>query len=301
MHVLVRGFLKAKAKGPGALQVFINTQLGEWWDPRDGDALQVEGLLARRESYPMTTLPAGVVLIVAAVDIQDDRLELLVMGIGPGEETWLLDYRQIHGNLATHDPWDRLEEALRRDWEGLRVRACGMDIGGHFTRQAYQFAKRPALKGLVFPLKGATKPQQKLTRRSSAKARLWLVDTVAAKDQILGRLKIAQPGPGYMHFPQDLDGTYFEMLLAERPIRKAGRRAYEKITEDARNEALDLTVYALAALEIYGPRDLEALAKTTRPRQQPREQEVIVVQPSEDERPRRAPRFPKNRGGTPGW
>lgn len=302
LSVLVKGFLKAKAKGPGSLQVFINTQLGEWWDPRDGDALMVEGLLQRREAYTMGSVPEGVALLLAAVDIQDDRLELLVLGVGPGEEMWLVDYRQIPGNLTTKDPWDRLEEQLRKDWAGLRVKACALDIGGHFTRQAYQFARRAGVKGLVFPVKGASKPQQKLTRRSSAKARLWLVDTVAAKDQILGRLKIEPPAsqgsqvPGLIHFPQDLDGTFFEMLLAERPTRKAGRRAYEKVTADARNEALDLFVYSLAALEIYGPRDLEALAKA---------REVVKVVPQEPEsaETRTKARVPRRaRGGRiEGW
>jgi len=301
MHVLVSGFKKAKAKGPGALQVFINTQLGEWWDPRDGDALQVEGLMARREAYPMGTMPEGPVLLVAAVDIQDDRLELQVLGIGPGEETWVIDYVQLHGNLATRDPWDRLEEQLRIERGGLRIRAAALDIGGHFTRQAYQFAKRPAMKGIVFPIKGATKPQQKLTRRSSAKARLWLIDTVAAKDQIYGRLKIETPGPGFMHFPQDLDGNYFEMLLAERPVRRAGRRAYEKVTADARNEALDLMVYSLAALEIYGPKDLEALATKRKPTQVavvPKEAEPA---PAVEPAPRRRPPRTRSSRETPGW
>ena len=299
MHVLVEGFLAAKAKGPGSLQVWVNTQLGEWWDPRDGDALQVEGLMARREAYPMGTVPAGPVLLVGSVDVQDDRLELQILGVGPGEETWLIDYRQIPGNLATRDPWDRLEEQLRTELGGLRIRAVALDIGGHFTRQCYQFAKRPALKGIVFPIKGATKPQQKLTRRSSAKARLWLIDTVAAKDQIFGRLKIEQPGPGHMHFPQDLDGNYFEMLLAERPVRKAGRRAYEKVTADARNEALDLMVYALAALEIYGPRDLEALAAKRNPAPVPVEGQPIAEEPTPEPRQRTSRR--SKTGSLTGW
>jgi len=301
MHVLVTGFKKAKAKGPGALQVFINTQLGEWWDPRDGDALQVEGLMARREAYSLGTVPDGVAFLDAALDIQDDRLELQVLGFGPGEEMWLIDYIQIHGNLATRDPWDRAEEYLRTEIGGLRIKACLIDIGGHFTRQAYQFAKRPAIKGIVFPGKGATKPQQKLTRRSSAKARLWLIDTVAAKDQIFGRLKIENPGPGHMHFPQDLDGNYFEMLLAERPVRKAGRRAYEKVTADARNEALDLTVYCLAALEIYGPKDLEALAAKRKPTPQPAPASAESKDPEPEPTPRRrAPRAARA-AKIPGW
>lgn len=272
MAVLAKGFLKAKAKGPGALQTFINTQLGEWWDDREGDALLMEGLLARREAYPLGEVPAGPALLVASVDVQTSpqRLELLIEGVGPGEETWVVDHQVIPGNLAMAEPWDRLEGQLRKDWNGLRVKACAVDIGGHFTRQVYQLAKRPALKGLVFPVRGATRPQQKLTHRAN-KARLWSVDTVAAKDQILARLKIDQAGPGFVHFPQDLDGTFFEQLLSERPCRKEGRRAYEKITADARNEALDLMVYALAALEIYAPRDLEALLRRVQARKSPPE------------------------------
>lgn len=301
MHVLVKGFLKAKAKGPGSLQVFINTQLGEWWDSREGDALQVEGLLARRDSYPMGTLPDGPVVLVASVDVQDDRLELQVLGVGPGEETWLLDYRQIPGNLATKDPWDRLEEQILKDWDGVRIKACACDIGGHFTRQVYAFAKRPKLKGLVYPVKGASKPQRKLTHRTSSRARLWLVDTVAAKDTILERLKITTHGPGYMHFPQDLDGNYFEQLLAERPVRKAGRRGYEKVAKDARNEALDLTVYALAALEIYGP-NLESLAmKGLRKRQQNIEVPAVPSEPEKQRPPRRRASVAVNGNRIKGW
>ena len=254
--------------------------------------------MARREDYPMGTVPQGVALLVASVDVQDDRLEYQLLGVGPGEEMWLIDYRQIPGNLATKDPWDRLEEVLRTEVGGMRVRGCAIDIGGHFTRQVHQFAKRPAIKGIVFPVKGGTRPQQKLTRRSSAKARLWLVDTVAAKDQIYGRLKIETPGPGFIHFPQDLDGNYFTMLLAERPVRKAGRRAYEKVTADARNESLDLMVYALAALEIYGPRDLTVLLEAKPPAPVEVEVDVGVVL---DLAPVRRPRPQPKAGRLSGW
>jgi phage terminase large subunit GpA-like protein len=303
MAVLVAQFKKAKAKGPGSLQVFINTQLGEWWDPREGDSVLVEGLMARREEWVQGQVPEAVLALVASVDIQDDRLELLIQGIGLGEETWRVCYRQIFGNLATSDPWDTLEELLRQDWGGLRVKACAMDIGGHFTKQAYKFARRAWMKGLVFPVKGATKPQQKLARRSSAKAKLWLVDTVSAKDSILGRLKIEKPGPGYCHFPADLDATYFEMLLSERASRKSGRRAYEKVTADARNEALDLEVYAMAAVEILNP-NLEALAKGRETKAAAAAQVVAASSVPSEEPPKparqRASRGP-GRGRMSGW
>lgn len=79
------------------------------------------------------------------------------------------------------------------------------------------------------------------------------MDTVQAKDTIYGSLTVEKPGPRFQHFPQDLDQVYFDQLLAERPVHKAGRRGYEQYPKDARNEILDCHVYADAALEISGP------------------------------------------------
>ena len=257
-------FIKATHRGPESLKVWVNTSLGEPGDLREGDMLQAEGLAARARAstYLSGTVPAGVGLMVASVDVQDDRLELMVVGIGIGEEEWVVDHRLFPGNLATTEPWDRLHEVLARDWprEGggsMRIRSTACDIGGHFTRQVYAFCKRgKGISGKVHPIKGATTPQARLVRRSGAKARLWLVDTVAAKDQVLSRLRIEAPGFGHIHFPNDLDPILFEQLLSEKPVRRGGRRAYEKVTKDARNEALDLMVYCAAALEIFNPSDL---------------------------------------------
>lgn len=288
MATLVERFLVAKRRGPNALQSFVNTQLGEWWDLREGEAVQVQGLASRREAYAQ--IPCGVGLLVAAVDVQDDRLELKILGAGEGEELWVIAREIIPGNLALRDPWDRLETMLladypREDGGTQRIKAAACDIGGHYTRQVYAFTKRPRLRGLVYPVKGATRPQQKLAIRSNSRARLWLVDTVAAKDSIFGRLKIEKPGPGFIHFPQDLGQDYFEQLLAERPVRKEGRRAYEKITKDARNEALDLMVYGLAAIEIYGPKDLGAMARKAQGTPAPAPQEAPVLRVVEPAQP----------------
>jgi len=302
MATLVDRFLRAKRKGPMALQVFINTQLGEWWDLREGDLVQAQGLAARREPY--VKVPNGVGLLVAGVDVQDDRLELQILGLGEGEEAWVIAREVIPGNLAMADPWNRLEAILRADYpreDGgvMNLRAVACDIGGHFTKQVYLFAKRPALRGFVFPVKGATRPQQRLALRSKGRARLWLVDTVAAKDQIFGRLKIEQTGPGFIHFPQEVGQDYFEQLLAEKPTRKEGRRAYEKVTKDARNEVLDLWVYCLAALDVYAPKDLGAMVEKAAAVEKVDPPEPVEVEPVTAVARLRMPRTP--RGGLIGW
>jgi len=312
MAYIVAEFLRARKGGLQQLQTWKNTCLGILWSPRDGDVAQVEGLQARaREGgYISGMVPDGVGVLVGAIDVQDDRLELLIKGIGAGEESWVITREVIPGNLATTDPWDRAEAFLRMDWPRasggtMRVRAAAVDIGGHFSKHVYAFCRRVNLRGRAFAVKGATAPQPKLVRRSGNKARLYLVDTVTAKDDLHGRLKIKMPGPGYCHFPEDLEADYFEQLLAERPVNKGGRRAYEKITADARNEALDLEVYSQAALAIYAPRDLEALVKKAQGQVPGPDPEPAPEDPAPDPEPAPAPAPPARvvipRARTPGF
>lgn len=314
-------FIKAKHRGPKSLQVWVNTSLGETWDLRDGEGLGVEGLAARAlaSDYLSGTVKASVGILVASVDQQDDRLELLVEGVGDGGETWVVKHQVFSGNLATATPWDEMQAVILQDWpreDGgtMRVRLGCIDIGGHFTKQAYAFCRRKGLKGVILPIKGATQPQKNLVRRSK-NGRLRLVDTVAAKDTLFGQLKIEEPGFGYIHFPQDLEVVFFEQLLAERPVRKAGRRAYEKINADARNEALDLMVYAMAAVDVLGNLDLADLARRAQeaaaagkgPAQEVRStpsQESREVAPGPLEAPAveaERPRSRTNRGGPRGF
>ena len=56
------------------LKTFINTVLGETWEPR-GKGADDDSLLARRERYE-AEIPEGVLLLTASVDVQDDRFEI---------------------------------------------------------------------------------------------------------------------------------------------------------------------------------------------------------------------------------
>jgi len=72
----------------------------------------------------------------------------------------------------------------------------------------------------------------------------------------MSRLQIQSPGPGYIHLPEWVDEEFVAQLTAEKAIRKYAKgrgavREWVKLRE--RNEALDLEVCALAALDIMGP------------------------------------------------
>ena len=72
-----------------------------------------------------------------------------------------------------------------------------------------------------------------------------------AKDLLHGRFEVAQPGPGYVHFPTDMPPGSHQQLTAEsRVLAKTARGDdYRWLPAGARNEVLDCTVYALFCLQ----------------------------------------------------
>lgn len=255
---IVDEFLKAR-NDPALLQVWVNTVLGETWE-ETGETVSDEVLLTRRESYAPDLLPEQVLALAAGVDVQDDRLELQVIGFGSLEESWAVRYEIIRGDPASPEVWDALDELLLEQYrtEGgraLRVKATCIDTGGHYAAQVYSFvAKRK--KRRIFATKGMGGPRPIWPKRASKAKNNNLVYGIGvdtAKDLLYARLRIDKAGPGYCHFPtsQDFDAAYFGQLTSETVITKTKNgRAYRAwmLKKGRRNEALDTFVLALAAI-----------------------------------------------------
>lgn len=247
-------------KNPERLKVFVNTVLGETWE-EEGTGYKADALAARAEKYA-AEVPDGVGVLVAAVDVQVDRLEVVVKGFGAGEETWLIDHAVIPGDPEESRVWDELDTYIRKPWKNARGRECfvectTIDSGGHHTERVYRFTE-PRAKRHVYAVKGSAGPRELVGRPSMSeryRTRLYVVGVDTAKDMIFGRLRVRVPGPGYMHLPDSVTREYVEQLVAEKAVKRwrKGRgwvREWTKVRE--RNEALDLEVYALAALHILG-------------------------------------------------
>lgn len=262
-------FLSAK-EDPFRLKTWVNTVLGETWEER-GDSVNAGDLSSRRERFK-AEVPTGVGVLVAAVDVQGDRLEAVVKGYGAGEESWLIAFTQLHGDPARADVWQELDQFLSQEFEHesgqkLRVETTVVDSGGAHTEHVYRYT-RARFSRRVFPVKGGSIAGRPLVERPSVhnqyRVPLFVLCVDTGKDVVLSRLRIGSPGPGYVHLPEWTDEEYLAQLTAEKAIRKyvKGRgavREWVKLRE--RNEALDLEVYALAALYIGGPALLRSLAE----------------------------------------
>jgi len=87
------------------------------------------------------------------------------------------------------------------------------------------------------------------SKNNVGKIRLFPVGVDTTKELVYARLRISEPGPGYCHFPARYDDEYFDQLTAEQVVTRFSKgfrkREWKKVR--ARNEALDLRVYAIAA------------------------------------------------------
>ncbi|PHO10318.1 terminase [Malaciobacter canalis] len=243
------------------LKTFTNLVLGETWEEEQGDEIEDDELLERREDY--TTLPNEAIVLTCGVDTQDDRLEGEIKAWGIGEESWGKLAFRIEGSPAQSKVWEDLDDIIfstykREDGVELRVLCTCIDSGGHFTNDVYKYCKKRESRR-VFAIKGANTPGKPIVSRPTTsnklKVKLFTVGTDTAKELIFSRLKLEEFGEGYMHFNKTYDKKYFQMLTAEKVINtyKNGKavRIYKQIR--ARNEALDYTVYNLAALNILNP------------------------------------------------
>ena len=271
---LVEQWLEAQGN-PELLKVFVNTVLAEWWEDEEGDGVDPTGLMKRRKSWAEAMprgaeLPEGVAVVTFGLDVGKDRVEYEIVGWGRAEESWSLRYGRIYGDIA-QDP-GVLEEVddihgrplMHAKGVELYIRAACLD-SGYATETVYRFCKprlrRPLPDGFsqfVFAVKGRSEfgrpiwPEKAGGTKKLRGLNLWTIGVDAAKDSIYGRLRIADPGAGYCHWPVDRPGDYFIGLTAEhtktRYVRGQRRRAWELKSQALRNEPLDCRVYAYTAL-----------------------------------------------------
>lgn len=261
------------------LQTFINTALGEPWEER-GKSADSNSILDRREEYA-AELPDGVLMLTAAVDVQDDRFEIEIVGWGHGYESWGIQYSQLYGDLENAKTWTRLEEYLERELyfqsgSGLLIACTCVDTGGHYTTQCYKWLKAMERKGKrIYGVKGmggmGIPLIHRLSRNNSYRVQLFILGVDSGKELIMTRLNIQEKGPGYCHFPLDPQRGYGEeyakgLNSEQRVTKMKGGRVtirWEKKVSGGRNEPLDLRNYNTAAAEILQP-DFQVLERKVR-------------------------------------
>ena len=251
-----RDFLVAK-KSPETLRVFVNTFLAETWED-EGQTVGDIDFQSREDDWG-DAVPDDIVVVTAGVDVQDDRLELEIVGWGRDEESWSLDYKTLYGDPSTPHLWNDLDNILKAGYvtesgRQLGIRAATIDSGGHYTQAVYNFV-RPREGRRIFAIKGMGGEQRPLvsrpTKNNIGKIKLFAIGTFPIKELIFSRLKVQSEGAGFCHFPAGRSDEYYQQLANSEKIVTKYQKGFPRrdfVKTRTRNEALDCRVYAYAAL-----------------------------------------------------
>jgi phage terminase large subunit GpA-like protein len=277
--MLVEDWMKAREASKNGdntrLKTFVNTSLAETWEEQ-GDKADEHELRRRAADIPLRVVQPGHYVRTLGVDVQGDRLEVYDWAWGRGLRRQLVDRILIYGDPAIIEteagsPWATLSEYRRT--EILHVNGtpiplmCTMvDSGGHHTQAVYAYARQYGIEK-VFAVKGASQAGKSILGRPTLQdvnykgrsikkgVKLWPIGTDTAKAEIYGRLRNGIPGPGYVLMSRKLPGDVFEQITSEKMVTKF-MRGHSKLEwvlpPGKRNEALDCSVYALAAAHWLG-------------------------------------------------
>jgi len=264
MQAIVNEFYLAK-DDKFKFQVFVNTVWGETWEDPDAEKMEHSALQKRCESYPRGVVPDGCLVLTAGVDVQLEKLVIVIRGWTKTLESYAIDWIELYGDTAQDFVWDELRQAIGQTFKthsgvGLQIRRCAIDSSA-FTNRVYEkvlWLKQEtridcvAVKGnssIDKPI--VNRPTQvSLTINGKTKKRgirLWSVGVSSAKTLLYQRLQIDPGLPYSYHWPQ-LPEDYFLELTSEKKVTKFSKgrstMAWE-LMANRRNEVLDCEVYAM--------------------------------------------------------
>lgn len=251
---------------PQLRQSFKNLTLALPWAREEQRVVPVTALEARAEPYEFPC-PDGVKMVTWGNDNQrgtDDgskpaRGEIVVVGWGFGEESWVLGHFVIEA-VPFSSEWKKEVYRIasigwkKKDGTMLKALAGGVDVGYDFDH-GIEFCHETAARK-QFNIKAVRgentrnrNPTIATSIGTSSKNPMWTFQRVwkqNATDMLVERLRIDVAGPGRIHTPRSLPATFYESLTAFHLVKeKSGATFWRK---DADSEVYDCFVYAYARM-----------------------------------------------------
>lgn len=302
MAELVTDYLNAQHAAENGDQtkviVFQNSKLGRPYEYKDeqadADTLREIHGAYEYQDYAEMVCPTEGLLVTAGIDVQRNRLAVVLRAYGVAEESWLLYWGEMY---SENDPISKNDAVLgsldtllfspikRTDGSTIYCESVTIDSSDGMTSDTvYHWVRKHNKKGkaLVMAGKGSsslqdveifTQPKQPVDhknpkRRTKADKyglRPYIIGTNKAKDLISGRIKQPGSGEGRMHVYPGVRSDYYEQVTSEvkAPHPKNPKRRVYQPKIGVRNEGLDCEVYALHAarakrVHLMSPADWEA-------------------------------------------
>jgi phage terminase large subunit GpA-like protein len=247
------------------VQTVMNAAFGELYTAgAGGDLPQWQEVLNNRVGYPRrpTKAPAGVLRVVAGVDVQGRSLVYVIRGFGARGTSWLLDHGYLYGDTSAPQVWDDLTVLMTNPMSEMLIERVFIDSGyrpgktdAGDEHRVYEWAHRHAY--LAFPTKGRDtlggRPYtvSKIEVRPDGSRLPWSINLVHInsdffKSMVHSRLKarLDQPGAFFVH--NEIDEDYARQLVSETRVLN-DRLKPEWVKRQRDNHFLDAESLAAAA------------------------------------------------------
>lgn len=256
---IAREFMRSK-DDPELLHNFANSWLAEPWEDTKLKT-NADMVMERQTETPEWALPSWTKLVTGGIDVQENCLYWTIRAWGD----YMTSQNISHGQALSMGEVERImnTELTMPNGEKVMVNLALMDSGDQ-TEDVYEFC---ALNSdWALPCKGTTTmlSHYRLSTVNKAGSRangmtLVLVDGGKYKDQIAARMR-KENGTGAWMVYQGCDLDYAEQVTAEHKIteRSGGKEVQRWVpkTSHADNHYLDCEVYAAAAADVLGVRNL---------------------------------------------
>lgn len=289
---VVRDYLEAEhnaeAGDESARIIFQNSKLGRPYQHAANQILDSDKLREAAEDRPELVCPAEGLMVTIGIDVQHDRLAIIIRAFGRNEESWQMYWGEIDGDTVDkNDPcWTALDKLVFQTFEherfgGINAAAIGIDCSdGQTSNAVYHWVRTRSKKyrgSLVMAVKGDSNDQgtkeifslpkqvdranaKRVTKADKFGVKVYMVGTHKAKDLISRRLLGTS---AYMHSCKEVRQDYWEQVTAEvkAPSKKHRGKLVWQVRTGRRNEALDCFDAETEVMTQHGWRrfcDLEA-------------------------------------------
>ena len=249
-YEIVDEFLQSKDDN-FKLKTFVNTVLAETWEIQ-GNTLNYQKIIDRAEEYKRSVVNRKACLLTAGIDIQGNRIVVLITAWGENEECWIVDYHEILGNPAEDQVFIELDKVIRKPYKheagiDLYIRKAAFDMGGNSSQRVKDFCKK--FNDKYITVKGSSHHLSTIITSKANKDGVYLVGTELTKEEMYSRLNLPDDYTDrYIHISNEFEEEFFKMLASEKMITKFsnGVPKNEWIKIYNRNEVLDCLVYSYA-------------------------------------------------------
>lgn len=274
----VRVYVEAVTMGDDAMiQTAVNAGFGELYAPGGRDLKEWQQVAQRRMPHRFGEVPADVVKVTAAVDVQKTGLFYSIRGWGARATSWQIESGELAGFTNEPEVWSDLANVLLSTYGDMHVALALIDSGFRPnkpgegpTNVVYDFCHR--FRRFAKPTKGYDTLAAPIMRGKgkvaipgrgvSVSMELVRLDSDFWKSRLLERLSWPVDQPGGFWLSRDATDDYCRQLVSEvRKVKPSGKPQW--IVVSRRNHYLDCEAMNEAAGHLVAAQKIPVGASRT--------------------------------------